>query len=414
MHWSIENIGPNACYLSAMRRLGLKGIGFLSAIVYAANALHHGWTPPAAKSAMDDLQAWLTILALLALYWAGYRRLLHDRIHSFREVIFPAIPLVAISFVTIPYNSTDVFLYIDAGWAQAHYGLNPYQQVLRDIPQATNDRMIRPDWMRDNKNPWLDLPFVYGFLFALLTKATAGIGRGYWWPTLALFKCANVVAYFVCSRLVWRLTKSAGDLRADTSLYLFAWSPLILQHHIANAHNDLLVGCLIVLAAYLMTTGSGSIWAPTALIASSMIKYVTLPLVPVSIWFVGRRNGAARAATSTLLAALAALLVSLPFLGSISTFRFDLISTQLFKTTAGSLYAFLFYLYRFAGRFAAFGSTETFGSSLKILLWFIGASMIGVEGYRFCRKREPSFEDWIAINSWIIFVIILIASSQFY
>ena len=43
-----------------MRRLGLKGIGFLSAIVYAANALHHGWTPPAAKSAMDDLQAWLT------------------------------------------------------------------------------------------------------------------------------------------------------------------------------------------------------------------------------------------------------------------------------------------------------------------------------------------------------------------
>jgi hypothetical protein len=274
--------------------------------------------------------------------------------------------------------------------------------------------MIRPDWMRDNKNPWLDLPFVYGFLFALLSKALSGIGHGYWWPTLALFKCANVVAYFVCSRLVWRLTKSAADLRADTSLYLFAWSPLILQHHIANAHNDLLVGCLIVLAAYLMTNGSRSVWAPTALMASSMIKYVTLPLVLVCICFVGRRNGAARAGISTLLAILAAALVSLPFLGSISTFRFDLISAQLFKTTAGSLYAFLFYLYRFAGRFAALGSMETFGSVLQILLWFIGASVIGVEGYRFCRKREPSFEDWIAINSWIIFVIIVIASSQFY
>src|SRR5262249_53573929 len=105
----------------------------------------------------------------------------------------------------------------------------------------------------------------------------------------------------------------------------------------------------------------------------------------------------------------------LPYLDSIATFRFNLISAQLAKTTAGSLYAFLFYIYRFVQPLLSpLPTAETFGFVLKMLLWFIGVAIVVTEAYRFCRKIEPVVEDWIASSSWIIFAIIFIASSQFY
>ena len=100
------------------------------------------------------LLEWLTVAVLLALYWAGYKKLLASESISFSKVMLPVIPLVAISFFTIPYDSTDVFLYIDAGWAQAHYGLNPYSHTLRDVPNVAGDPIIQADWMQNNKNPF--------------------------------------------------------------------------------------------------------------------------------------------------------------------------------------------------------------------------------------------------------------------
>jgi hypothetical protein len=395
-----------------VRRFNPKAIGVCSALAYAANALHYGWTP-SLKTPIDDLRAGLTLLAVLAFYVAGYQRLRREHAHSFAAVMLPAIPLLAICFITIPYDSTDVFLYMDIGWAQAHYGINPYSQVLHDIPEVARDPMVRTDWMVTNKNPWLDLPFVYGFLFARLTKGIARVGNGHWWLTLALFKSLNVAAYLLCAGVVWRLAKASGDLRPDLSLYLFAWSPLILQHHIANAHNDLVVGCLVVIATYLLST-EHDMWAPAVLLASAMIKYVTLPLVPLCIWFIGRRRGWTRA-VSALLMTIPVLALSLPYLAGSAAFRFDLISAQLVKTTAGSLYAFLFYIYRFTARFMfAPVSAETFGFVLKMLLWFIGAAIVAVEGYRFCRRTKPALDDWITTSSWILFSIVFIASSQFY
>jgi hypothetical protein len=394
--------------------VGLNGIAVICAIVYTANAFHYGWGP-ASRTTLDDLLEWLTAAVLLALYWAGYKKLLMSEGISFAKVMLPVIPLVAISFFTIPYDSSDVFLYMDAGWAQAHYGLNPYSHTLRDVPNVAGDPIIQADWMQNNKNPWLDLPFVYGFFFALLAKAMAWLGRGNWWLTLSLFKSLNVAAYFVCCRLVWRLSKGVGALRPDVSLYLFAWSPLILQHHIANAHNDLLVGCLVIIAVSLATSRLNHIWAPAVLAGSAMIKYLTLPLVPLSIWWIGRKHGWRHAVLAGILTVSVIVLFSSLYIGEFAAFRFDNISAQVTKTTAGSLFAFVFYIYRFLGRFVISpASIETFGLIMKILLWSIGAVTMAAVTYRFCRRPEPSFDEWIATCCSILMAIIFIASSQFY
>src|SRR5262245_26691217 len=255
-------------------------------MVYAINALHFGWGP-SAKGWIDDLFAWITAGALIGLYWAGYASLVRQRAHSLATIVIPALPLLFTAFITIPYDSTDVFLYMDSGWAQAAYGANPYTTVLREIPGIDRDPMFREDWMRANKNPWLDLPLVYGFLFAHLAKAIARAGNGHWWITLALFKLINVGAYAATAFLLLSLASKLKFERPDVVLYLFMWSPLILLHHIANAHNDLLMGLLIVAAASLVAHRNG-IWTPALLVAATMMKYVAILLIPGFLYFIAR------------------------------------------------------------------------------------------------------------------------------
>ena len=378
-------------------------------MVYAANAIHYGWSP-SERSRIDDLLAWATALALIALYSFGYKTLLRaPQPSTFHRVILSALPLVLISFVTIPYDSTDVFLYMDVGWAQTHYHLNPYTNVLRDIPGVESDSMIDPAWMRTNKNPWLDLPFVYGFTFALITRGIAWLGHGRWWLTLVLFKLLNVGAYFSTAALVWIAARKLNQPRPDVSLYLFTWSPLILLHHIANAHNDILMGCLIVLAVTLVVLGRAA-WAAPVLVVAAMLKYATLPLIPVVLIYVGMTRGWRRATISAMGAASVAALLSLPYAADLFGFRFDLIAAQLNKVTAGSLYAFLYYLYRFV--FAR--GLETFGAGLKVAVWIASAVLIVWELYRQMLARKPSVVDLISVCSFILFAIIFIASSQFY
>ncbi len=392
-----------------MRLASLPVIGVASAAAYAANTIHYGWTP-FTRDWIDDLAAWGIAFALVIRYWAGYTVLLQaGRTVPVRDVIAPVVALVVISFVTIPYDSTDVFLYMGMGWAQSHYGLNPYTNALRDIPGASSDPMINSGWMRTNKNPWMDLPLVYGFTFAALVKSIAWLGRGNWWLTLSLFKLLNVAAYTGIGAILLSLARKMGQKRPDLALYLFAWSPLILLHHIANAHNDLLMGFLIMLAMS-FSFGSGAIWAPAVLATATLLKYVTLPLIPIALVFILRRDGWRRATLSAMAAIGVGLILSLPYLGAIGSFRFDLIFAQLSKTTAGSLYALIFYLYRAM----SLPSIEAFGRVMKVLLWMVSLGFMIPAAYRFWRKREPSIEDLISLSSLILFIVIFVASSQFY
>jgi hypothetical protein len=381
-------------------------------MVYAINAVHYGWSP-SAKGWIDDLIAWITAGALIVLYWAGYRSLLRQR-PPLRTIVVSALPQLLTAFVTIPYDSTDVFLYMESGWAQAAYGANPYTTVLRDIPGTDRDPMFRKEWMRANQNPWRDLPFVYGFLFAHVAKAIAWAGNGNWWLTLALFKLINVAAYGATAIVLFALAKKLNFERPDMVLYLFMWSPLILLHHIANAHNDLLMGFLIIAGVWFVAFRKG-IWAPATLVAAVMVKYVAVLLIPGFLYFIARTEGMRRMFTGVLGAAVLGFALSLPYAWDITHFRFDLMAAQLNKITAGSVFSFFFYSYRAVMRVGApFGSLESFGNGLRSLLWIVGVMLILWQVRRIIQNVKPALEDLIRLSSWILFVVIFIASPQFY
>ena len=376
-------------------------------MVYAANAIHYGWSP-SNRSWIDDAAAWATGIALLVLYWAGYR-VLRRSAEGFRplQVLLPVAPLVLISFLTIPYDSTDAFLYVAVGQAEAHFGMNPYTTTLREVPAS--DPAIE-SWMRTSKNPWQDLPLVYGFGFAHLIRTAAWLGHGSWIWTLAILKVFNVLAYAGIGWIVWSIACELGAARPDLALYLFAWSPLILLHHIANAHNDILVGFLVVLAFHLVVFRR-SLFAPACLAVAAMIKYISLPLIPLVLLDIARREGWRRAVVSGVLAVIPAALLSIPFAGSLERFRWDLIAAQLNKVTAGSLYSFFYYLFRFVGPAQWLPG---FGALLKVLLWAATAAFALWQVYGLLRRKSGRIEDLVSTCAWILFAIIFVGSSQFY
>jgi hypothetical protein len=69
--------------------------------------------------------------------------------------------------------------------------------------------------------------------------------------------------------------------------------PLVLVHHIANGHNDLLVGCLIALSFYLALKGA-HVWVIPVLAAATLLKYAPLLLMPLALIFVVKRGAGGR------------------------------------------------------------------------------------------------------------------------
>ena len=216
-----------------------------------------------------------------------------------------SVVLSSSAFLTVPFHSTDVFGYINLGWQQSHYGINPYVYRLVDIPNWQQDPMFT--------HHWLYSPDTYGFLFTLLTRFLCRFGGGNWWVTLFLFKAINLLTYWITGWLVWAGARRLGQPQPIVSLYLFLWNPLILMHLLANTHNDLLVGCLMVLAAYLVIRGVG-LWIIPVLVVGMLIKHVPGVAIPLAIVFVVKKHGWRMALIGCGLGVAIVLLCSLPYL----------------------------------------------------------------------------------------------------
>jgi hypothetical protein len=322
------------------RSPNLVSVGVLTAVVYLATPLFYLKGPQSHSRTAKQVFACLSVIALLFLFWKGYQ--LVSRAHqpeSLRMIVGFAAVFALIAFLTFPFHSTDVFGYINRGWQQVHYGQNPYVYSLAQVPNWQQDPMLRDHWIY-NPNP-------YGFLFTLLARLLCWIGNGNWWLTLFLFKGLNILAYAGTAALVWSGAKRLGQKKPTTVLYLFLWNPLILMHCIANGHNDILTGFLIVLAIYLAIVGQW-FWIIPTLAAASLLKYAPGLVIPVAFVFVVKNKGWTTAISSCLAAALLVALVSFPFLRDWTLFEFKvrLADIQVNATLIdNSLHSFLIHIF---------------------------------------------------------------------
>src|SRR5205814_743542 len=121
------------------------------------------------------------------------------------------------------------------------------------------------------------------------------------------------LAYGATSWLIWNAAKRLGRSRPVTDLYLFMWNPLVLMHHIANGHNDILTGYFVALAMYFAVVGAG-FWIIPMLALATLLKYGPAILLPFALIYVIKNFGWKTAILSSLLAAAIGVAVSAPFL----------------------------------------------------------------------------------------------------
>lgn len=379
-------------------------IGGLTAGVYLLTCLFYMKGPQAHSRTARELFAWICVLSLLPLFWKGYQVVKQSPdLQASRLVISSAVLFCLFTFLTIPFHSTDVFGYINRGWQQVHYNQNPYIYRVGDIPQWQQDPML---W-----NHWIYNPNPYGFLFSLLARFLCRLGNGNWWAMLALFKAVNVLAYGLTGWLVWSGTKLLGHARPAIALYSFLWNPLILMHHIANGHNDILVGCLIALSLYLAIR-KAYVWIIPALIAATLIKYGPVLLIPLAVIFIFKKKGWQAAALGCLLGAALVVVVSIPYLKDWQLLKIEDIRDNA-TLIDNSLHSFLIHVFgTIAGLIPSLTQFhETINAVIKTVLsvGFLLFLIVLV----FMMWRNVSANSLIEKSTLIMFVLICVVSSKF-
>ena len=390
--------------LVSRRRLQLQLVGFITAGVYLTTLVFYFKGPQAHSRTGRELFAWFLVVSCLFLFWKGYKIIDEaGQTPPLRIVIGFGVALCLLAFFIFPFHSTDVFGYINRGWQQVHYHQNPYVYFTADIPHWQQDPMLRDHWIY-NPNP-------YGFLFTLLARVLSRIGNGNWWLTLFLFKGMNGLAYAATSWLVWSGAKRLGHAKPVTDLYLFMWNPLILMHHIANGHNDILTGYFVALSIYLAIVGAG-FWIIPMLALATLLKYGPAILLPLALIFVIKNHGWKIAILSCLLGGAIFVAVSAPYLLDWQQFRLDDIK---FNATLidNSLHSFLIHIFENLARLLPVLSpyhglvNGLIKNVLRLgLVAFLIAQLITI-------PKNFSAAVFLRKSLLIMFVLICVASSKF-
>jgi hypothetical protein len=382
----------------------LYRIGALTASIYLVILLFYLRGPQVHSHTARELFAWFCVLSLLPLFWQGYqavKHLLNPR--PARAVLGFAAIFCFLTFFTTPFHSTDVFGYINRGWQQVHYNQNPYIDRVGDIPQWEEDPMLTAHWIYN--------PDPYGFLFTLLARFLCQLGSGNLWLTLALFKAVNVLAYALTGWLVWSGAKLLGHANPNGALYLFLWNPLVLVHHIANGHNDILVGCMIALSIYLAIKGA-YVWIIPVLVAGTLLKYGPVLLIPLALIFIVRKKGWRAAVLGCLLGAALALLVSSPYLQNWESLKIAEIRENA-DLIDNSLHSFLIHVF---GTIAAvIPSLAEFRATVNAVIKTAlrGGFLVSFVIVVFMMLKNASVNLLIEKSVLVMFLLICVTSSKF-
>ena len=386
--WSLGRVGLLSC-----------GVYLLTACFYFRGSASHSRTS-------REIFAWFICLSLLPLFWKGHKCVNDSGDVSPRLVVGFGILFCVLACLIYPFHSTDVFGYINRGWQQVHYHQNPYVYFTGNIPNWQQDPMIWDHWIY-NPNP-------YGFLFSLLARFFCWIGNGHWALTLGLFKAVNALAYGGIAWLIWAGAKRLGHDKPVVTLYLFMWNPLILMHEIANGHNDILTGFLVLLAMYLGLAGAG-LWIIPVLVGATLLKYGPAILIPFALAFVIKKHGLRTAFLGCLIGAVIVIIAVAPYIQDWRIFRLEDIASNA-TLIDNSLHSFLIHIFENVARIlpplaALHGKVNWL---IKNLLRLGFALFLIWQFIHFIRiPKDFSAALLLRKSALIMFVLICVVSSKF-
>ncbi|MGE3913010.1 MAG: hypothetical protein AB7K36_26870, partial [Chloroflexota bacterium] len=210
-------------------------------------------------------------------------------------VLFQALMIVS------PYSlSGDVFSYGSYGRIYAVYGGSPYLETPAEYPADPFTSFVY----------WKHVPSFYGPLWTLISGQVALLAGSDVGLAVLLFRTVAGGGVLASSLLAFLLLRHIDPERALAGTLLIAWSPLAIVESGLGAHNDVLMGLLIVLGLLLA-------WQPQwwfaalsvgAVVLAGLVKATALALLPLlGIYLLRKAPGwRARIGTVVMSAVLAA------------------------------------------------------------------------------------------------------------
>jgi hypothetical protein len=404
--------------------------------------------------AIHEPVLWPTLLALAVLYIFMLRQVATGRVTT-KNIIIAGIAVALAAMAIRPFHSTDVYGYINRGWQQAHYGLNPYVYTVDAIRHWRDDPMLT--------NHWVNNPSPYGFVYLLIARFLCWVaacfgaqdkGAILWW-----FKGSNALVHLATGFILWLgvryWSKSASpsheaavtgifesatipqaskpeiqggfcarilnfacpaEFQPRLALAAYLLNPLILLHGLTNAHNDLWMGFFLTVTGYCVMTGAW-LWALPALMASVLVKYGSIVLAPLTILLIFRQKQGLRWFLGGLgLSLLLGLLSGLPYLGEWSQFHLKEIGRNALVSHS-SLHSYWFAAWKM---FAKILGHVTWNQRLavreglsKTLTGSFALFYLGLLVKRL-RLREYPTQLWLQDAVLILIILITLISLKFY
>lgn len=224
--------------------------------------------------------AFIGFVLSISLFAAAYARMVaRSRGTRFADLRWPialtTTALVLAFGMMYPTNAIDVFIYAARSHLLTAYAENPN----RAMPLEFWDVDL---FVRFSSNQWADTVSPYGPLWNLIAAPVTAFDRDRILVALLGFKVINGAAVITIAVLIYRTMLARAPERALPATLLWMWNPLVLWEGIGNAHNDVIM--MLPIAAALWAWETGRIrWVLPLIVASALIKYVAIVLVPLAL-----------------------------------------------------------------------------------------------------------------------------------
>jgi hypothetical protein len=183
---------------------------------------------------------------------------------------FGALFALTMTFV-YPVTAIDLFVYVANSLALVHYHANP---MITAPASVANDPVIML------AGGWASYPAPYGPLGLVINALpTLLVGRNLL-ANLLLLKLMFSAILLAEAFLVYKILLKYAPKYALASALFLAWNPYALFEYCANGHNDLAM-MLFVLLAVLALVQNRKELAFVFVVASTLVKFATLPLLPL-------------------------------------------------------------------------------------------------------------------------------------
>lgn len=221
------------------------------------------------------------IVILLTIF---YYLLIKHRSKIFRtkkQMIFFIILIACIFTCMIPHSVKDVYSYIGCGWTAAHYEENPYFMSAQQVQEKYH---IQDAMYEKIANVWKNEPMIYGPLWTLISTVLTFLSFGNPILALYLFKIFNLMMHLLTCLFIYKITKK------KMLVLLYGLNPVILLEGLMDAHNEIFMITLIIIAIY-YTIRKKNLWLSVLFIAlATAVKYFAILILPFLVIYLLREK----------------------------------------------------------------------------------------------------------------------------